>query len=91
LRLDYPATTDKETVVNLTQHSYFNLAGHGDILGHVVYLNADQFTPVDNTLIPTGELRPVRGTAVRLQRPHRHRCPYQPGGPAAQVRQRLRS
>lgn len=62
LRLDYTATTDRDTVVNLTQHSYFNLAGKGDVLGHEVYLNADKFTPVDSTLIPVGELRPVDGT-----------------------------
>ena len=62
LRLDYTATTDKDTVCNLTQHSYFNLAGRGDILNHLVYINADKFTPVDRTLIPTGELRPVAGT-----------------------------
>jgi aldose 1-epimerase len=69
LRLDCTATTDKETVVNLTQHSYFNLAGRGDILGHVVYLNADKFTPVDGTLIPTGELRPVAGTPFDFRTP----------------------
>lgn len=69
LRLDYTATTDKDTVVNLTQHSYFNLAGQGDILGHVVYLDADKFTPVDSTLIPTGELRPVEGTPFDFRIP----------------------
>ena len=58
LRLEYTATTDKPTVLNLTNHSYFNLNyGHNkDTLGHVLTLNADRFTPVDNTLIPTGEL-----------------------------------
>ena len=62
LKIDYTAITDKPTVVNLTHHSYFNLAGKGDILNHQVMLPADKFTPVDNTLIPTGELRPVDGT-----------------------------
>ena len=68
IRLDYTATTDKDTIINLTQHSYFNLAGQGDILGHVVYLNADKFTPVDSTLIPTGELRPVAGRRLIFAR-----------------------
>ena len=69
LRLDYTATTDKDTVVNLTQHSYFNLRGRGDVLGHVVQIDADRFTPIDRTLIPTGELRPVAGTPFDFRRP----------------------
>jgi aldose 1-epimerase len=60
--LEFRATTDKDTVLNLTHHSYFNLAGKGDILSHVVWIPADRFTPVDATLIPTGELRPVENT-----------------------------
>ena len=69
LRLDYTATTDKDTVCNLPHHSYFNFAGKGDILNHVVTINADKFTPVDGGLIPTGELRPVKGTAFDFTKP----------------------
>jgi len=69
LKLDYTATTDKATVINLTQHSYFNLAGKGDILNHVVRMPADKFTPVDSTLIPTGELKPVEGTPFDFRKP----------------------
>jgi len=69
LRLDLTATTDKETVVNLTQHSYFNLAGKGNILKHVVMIPADKFTPTDRGLIPTGELRSVEGTPFDFRRP----------------------
>jgi len=69
LRLDYSATTDKDTVVNLTQHSYFNLAGKGDILSHLVMINSEKFTPVDSTLIPTGELKPVKGTPFDFNTP----------------------
>lgn len=69
LRLDYTATTDQDTVVNLTHHSYFNLAGRGTILGHEVMIPADTFTPVDRTLIPTGELRPVADTPFDFREP----------------------
>ena len=70
LKIEYLATTDKPTVVNLTHHGYFNLTGcQRDILGHELMLNADRFTPVDAGLIPTGELRPVKGTVMDFTRP----------------------
>src|SRR5437879_4834412 len=71
LIFDYHATTDRATPVNLPQHSYFNLAGDGtsDILGHVVTLNADRFTPVDSTLITTGEIRSVAGAPFDFRTP----------------------
>ncbi len=71
LRLDYQATTDKDTVLNLTNHSYFDLSGHfaGRILNDQVTIRADKFTPVNSNLIPTGELRNVDGTAFDFRKP----------------------
>ena len=71
LRINYKATTDKPTIVNLTNHSYFNLAGagKGNILDQLLMINADKFTPIDTTFIPTGELRDVAGTPMDFRKP----------------------
>ena len=68
LQIDYNATTDADTIVNLTNHSYFNLRGEGTILDHELTLNADGFTPVSEDLIPTGEIRAVEGTPMDFRR-----------------------
>ena len=69
LRIDYTATTDKPTPINLTNHSYFNLAGSGDVLNHELWLNADRYTPADDDLIPTGEIASVKGTPLDFTNP----------------------
>ena len=69
LRIDLTATTDAPTLCNLTGHSYFNLAGKGDVLAHELCLNASRFTPADAGLIPTGELKPVDGTPFDFRKP----------------------
>ncbi|MFD2365788.1 aldose epimerase family protein [Pseudoduganella sp. GCM10020061] len=71
LRIDFCATTDRATPVNLTSHTYFNLAGGGPVLDHELELFASRFTPVDEGLIPTGELAPVDGTPFDFRQPHR--------------------
>ncbi|HEY9524368.1 MAG TPA: aldose epimerase family protein, partial [Thermopolyspora sp.] len=70
LRLDYTAETDAPTVINLTNHSYFNLAGGGDVLGHLVRIDAERYLPVDADKIPTGVEAPVKGTPFDFTTPH---------------------
>ena len=69
LRLDYTATTDQPTPVNLTNHSYFNLAGQGDVLAHELMLAADRYTPANAEFIPTGQIKPVKGTPMDFTSP----------------------
>ena len=69
LRMDFTATTDAPTICNLTNHSYFNLSGGSDVLAHEIFINANRFTPVDDALIPTGELKPVEGTPFDFRKP----------------------
>ena len=69
LKLDYSAETDKATILNLTNHSYFNLTGSGDILNYTLFLSADSFTAVDSTLIPTGEIKSVANTPLDFRTP----------------------
>jgi aldose 1-epimerase len=73
VRIDYSATTDEPTIINLTNHSYFNLSGHGEptILDHEITIHADQYTPKDSTGIPTGEIATVDGTPLDFRKPHK--------------------
>jgi aldose 1-epimerase len=71
LLIDFSAVSDEDTIINLTNHAYFNLGGYasGNVLGHVLQINAKHFTPTDKTSIPTGELRPVQGTPFDFTQP----------------------
>ena len=93
LRLEFTATTDQPTLCNLTHHSYFNLGGqgNGDILNYLVYINADATTPVDATLIPTGEIKPVDGTPFDFRKPIAIGARINDPDTVLQVRSRIRS
>lgn len=80
LRIEYTATTDQATPVNLTNHSYFNLAGNGDVLAHELTLMADFYTPSDEGLVPTGEVRSVAGTPLDFTKPTAIGAHYQETG-----------
>lgn len=69
LKIEYRATTDKPTILNLTNHSYFNFAGSGDVLKDILTINADSYTPVDSTMIPSGEIKPVKDTPLDFTHP----------------------
>lgn len=69
LSVKFHAVSDKKTIINMTNHAYFNLSGKGDVLNHILQINADRFTPTDTFSIPTGELRSVEGTAFDFRQP----------------------
>src|SRR5436190_3987152 len=71
LRIDYEAATDKPTIVNLTNHAYWNLAGGGSCLDNILWIPSERYTPTDGDLIPTGDIRPLQGTVMDFSQPTR--------------------